>query len=242
MIEVIITIIITLKIQIYYLTNTFTTVDKTAAQRERNKLRERERRANLSEDQRAIIKAKNNERQRKKWAEIKASDKNKYEERLEKQRAYHQNTIEERLEKQKEYYLETIEKRQAKQKEYYQDTIEERQAKQKEYRSHNSDTIAENRRIKLQEMKASDPERYENHLARRREYQRNRYAKMKDAEKRLQNASELLDEEDINVEELQNLANKRRKLIDAANENKRNNKCVKWVQIQQFWDEDHPCQ
>ena len=190
-------------------------------------MRERERRANLTEEQRAIINAKDAERQRKKRAEIKASDHCKYEERLEKQRAYHQNTIEERLEKQKEYY---------------QDTIEERQAKQKEYRSHNSDTIAENRRNKLHEMKYSDPERYENHLARRREYQSNRYAKMKDAEKLLQNASDLLDDEDINVEELQNLANKRRKLIDAANENKRNNKCVKWVQIQQFWDEDHPCQ
>ena len=62
-------------------------------------MREKERRANLSEEQRIITNAKDAERQRKKRAEIKASDHNKYEERLEKQRAYHQNTIEVRHQK-----------------------------------------------------------------------------------------------------------------------------------------------
>ena len=106
------------------------------------------------------------------------------------------------------------------------------------YRSENSQDIAEKRRNKLQEMKASDPEKYENHLAHRREYQRKRYAEMKNAEKRLLNTSALEnDADDVNIEELQNLASKRQKLLDAANNYKRR----KWVQVPQVWDEDYPC-
>ena len=92
-------------------------------------------------------------------------------------------------------------------------------------------------------MKSSDPENYEKHLARRRDYQRKRYAQMKDAEMHLlQNDSELEDDEDTNIEQLQQLALKRRKLIDSTIQYRRNNKRTKWVQILQEWDDDHPCQ
>ena len=61
---------------------------------------------------------------------------------------------------------------------------------------------------------------------------------MKNAEKRLQNTSALeIDEDDVNIEELQNLASKRQKLLHAANNYKRR----KWVQVPQVWDEDYPC-
>jgi CHASE3 domain sensor protein len=66
---------------------------------------------------------------------------------------------------------------------------------------------------------------------------------MKDAEMRLlQNDSEVQDDEETNIEQLQQLASKRRKLIDSAIQYKRNNKRTKWVQILQEWDDDHPCQ
>ena len=185
-------------------------IDKIAAQREKRNLRDKERRANMSEEQRASMKAKSAEYERKKWAEMKASsDPTMYEERLEKQREYHQNKIVMRHEK------------------------------QKEYRTQN----AEYRRNKLLEMKSSDPEAYERHLANRREYQRKRYAAMKNADIQIRNRTVdgNEDEEDVNIEELQNLANKRRKLIDTSIQYKRNNKRSKWVDIPQVWDEEHPC-
>ena len=201
-------------------------VNNVEAQRERRNMTAKERRANMSDEQKAIANAKRAEYQRKRRAEVKASEPGKHETTLMKQREYHHNTIEVRHEKQREYR---------------ENTIEVRHHNEKLFRRDNSDKIAENRRNKLQEMKASDPEKYENHLARRREYQNKRYAQMKDAELKLQNMAEVEDD-DINIRHLQNLAVKRRKLIDAAIENRRNNKRTKWVQILQVWDEDHPCQ
>ena len=126
---------------------------------------------------------------------------------------------------------------------------EKRKLRQRERRANMSDEQraianskhAEYMRKRRADVKLTDSENYENHLARRREYQRKRYALMKDAETRLQN--DIVPEgEDVNIEQLQNLALKRRKLIDASIRNRRNNKRAKWVPILQIWDEDHPCQ
>ena len=185
-----------------------------AAQKEKRLIRQRERRANLSEEQRVITKAKAAEMQRKRRAEIKASDPTKYEEYLRKQREYNSKSIEQRCAKERDDYR-------------YQSSFVDISAG-----SHN-------RKNKIQEAKSSStPETY---LARKRDYKNRRYAEMKNAEIQLRNGS-AMENENINIEELQNLANKRRKLIDAAIEYRRKNRRSKWVPIAQVWDEDHPCQ
>ena len=98
---------------------------------------------------------------------------------------------------------------------------------------------AEQQRKRRAEMKSSNPEIYENHLANRRDYQRKRYEEMKNAEIQLQSESSLGDED---IEKLTNLANKRRKLIHANTVYQQTNKQSRWVQVPQEWDEEYPCQ
>ena len=98
---------------------------------------------------------------------------------------------------------------------------------------------AEQQRKRRAEMKSSNPEIYENHLANRRDYQRKRYEEMKNAEIQLQSESSLGDED---IEKLTNLANKRRKLIHANKVYQQTNKQSRWVQVPQEWDEEYPCQ
>ena len=98
---------------------------------------------------------------------------------------------------------------------------------------------AEQQRKRRAEMKSSNPEIYENHLANRRVYQRKRYEEMKNAEIQLQSESSLGDED---IEKLTNLANKRRKLIHANKVYQQTNKQSRWVQVPQEWDEEYPCQ
>ena len=98
---------------------------------------------------------------------------------------------------------------------------------------------AEQQRKRRAEMKSSNPEIYENHLANQRDYQRKRYEEMKNAEIQLQSESSLGDED---IEKLTNLANKRRKLIHANTVYQQTNKQSRWVQVPQEWDEEYPCQ
>ena len=98
---------------------------------------------------------------------------------------------------------------------------------------------AEQQRKRRAEMKSSNPEIYENHLANQRDYQRKRYEEMKNAEIQLQSESSLGDED---IEKLTNLANKRRKLIHANKVYQQTNKQSRWVQVPQEWDEEYPCQ
>ena len=98
---------------------------------------------------------------------------------------------------------------------------------------------AEQQRKRRAEMKSSNPEIYENHLANRRDYQRKRYEEMKNAEIQLQSESSLGNED---IEKLTNLANKRRKLIHANTVYQQTNKQSRWVQVPQEWDEEYPCQ
>jgi len=99
---------------------------------------------------------------------------------------------------------------------------------------------AEQQRKRRAEMKSSNPEIYENHLANRRDYQRKRYEEMKNAEIQLLQSESSLGDEDI--EKLTNLANKRRKLIHANTVYQQTNKQSRWVQVPQEWDEEYPCQ
>jgi len=98
---------------------------------------------------------------------------------------------------------------------------------------------AEQQRKRRAEMKSSDPEIYEDHLANRRDYRRKRYEEMKNAEIQLQSESSLGDED---IEKLTNLANKRRKHIHANTVYQQTNKQRRWVQVPQEWDEEYPCQ
>ena len=98
---------------------------------------------------------------------------------------------------------------------------------------------AEKQRKRRAEIKASNPEMYENHLANRREYQRKRYEEMKNAENQLQSGISLPDED---IERLSNLANKRRKLIHTSTVHQQTNKQSRWVKVPQEWDEEYPCQ
>ena len=159
------------------------TIEKLEAQKEKRRIRQRERRANLSEEQHAIVKTRAAELKRNKLTELKASsDPTKYEQHLEKHREYCRKSIQLRT-----------------------------------------------------------PEIHKTILANKRDNERKRYTEMKTAEIQIRDAI-ILENEDVNIEELQTLASKRRKVIDATIQNRRQNKRSKWVQVLQVWDEEHPCQ
>ena len=191
-----------------------------------------EKLTNLAEENRAsIINAKKAEQQRKRRAEMKSSNPEIYENHLANRRVYQRKRYEEmknaEIQLQSESSLgdEDIEK--------LTNLAEENRA------SIINAKKAEQQRKRRAEMKSSNPEIYENHLANRRDYQRKRYEEMKNAEIQLQSESSLGNED---IEKLTNLANKRRKLIHANTVYQQTNKQSRWVQVPQEWDEEYPCQ
>ena len=131
-------------------------------------MRQRERRENMSDEQRAIAKAKQAEYMRKKRAEVKASDSEKYEKNLARHRKYYEKTKEQRLAQQKEYRSNMSEEEK-----------QQRLAQQKEYRSNMSEEEIQNNRIK------------------HTKYSRSKYKEMRDAEEQLESPTLLTDEPDL---------------------------------------------
>ena len=131
-------------------------------------MRQRERRENMSDEQRAIAKAKQAEYMRKKRAEVKASDSEKYEKNLARHRKYYEKTKEQRLAQQKEYRSNMSEEEK-----------QQRLAQQKEYRSNMSEEEIENNRII------------------HTKYSRSKYREMRDAEEQLDRPTLLTDELDL---------------------------------------------
>ena len=181
----------------------------------------------MSDEQRAIAKAKQAEYMRKKRAEVKASDSEKYEKNLARHRKYYEKTKEQRLAQQKEYRSnmseEEKQQRLAQQKEYRSNMSEEKKqqllAQQKEYRSNMSEEEIENNRII------------------HTKYSRSKYREMRDAEEQLDRRPTMLTDEP-DLQKLQRSANKRQQILADT----RNYKSRKWTNIEQVWDEDFPCQ
>jgi hypothetical protein len=119
----------------------------------------------MSDEQRAIAKAKQAEYMRKKRAEEKVSDPEKYEKNLARHRKYYEKTKEQRLAQQKEYRNNMSEEEK-----------QQRLAQQKEYRSNMSEEEIENNRIK------------------HTKYIRSKYREMRDAEEQLESPTLLTDE------------------------------------------------
>ena len=136
--------------------------------REQRTLRQRERRENMSDEQRAIAKAKQAEYMRTKRAEVKASDPEKYEKNLARHRKYYEKTKEQRLAQQKEYRSNMSEEEK-----------QQRLAQQKEYRNNMSEEEIENNRMK------------------HTKYSRSKYREMRDAEEQLESPTLLTDEPDL---------------------------------------------
>jgi hypothetical protein len=137
----------------------------------------------MSDEQRAIAKAKQAEYMRKKRAEEKASDPEKYEKNLARHRKYYEKTKEQRLAQQKEYRSNMSEEEK-----------QQRLAQQKEYRSNMSEEEIENNRIK------------------HTKYSRSKYREMRDAEEQLESPTLLTDEPD-DLQKMQRSANKRQQIL-----------------------------
>ena len=202
----------------------------TVNNKENDKLRKREFRANMSEENRASINAKKAEQQRKRRAEMKSSNPEIYENHLANQRDYQRKRYEEMKNAEIQLQSETS---------LGDEDIEKLTNLAEENRASINAKKAEQQRKRRAEMKSSNPEIYENHLANQRDYQRKRYEEMKNAEIQLQSETSLGDED---IEKLTNLANKRRKLIHANKVYQQTNKQSRWVQVPQEWDEEYPCQ
>jgi hypothetical protein len=78
--------------------------------------------------------------------------------------------------------------------------------------------------------------------AQNRVYKKARYAQLREAEEMLKARSNEEMSDDIDIQQLQRLANRRQQILEYARTYRQNHqRHRRWVPIQQVWDEDNPC-
>jgi len=194
---------------------------RSIEEREAFNLKQRARRANLSDEDRAIIRKKDSIQHRNKYQEDKA---------FIQQHVVNKNMT-----------SNNNNRRATKLNEKYTHDEDEDDDDDDDHNDEDQVVVSDDQKTAICHKNALLLNR-EKRNAQNRVYKKARYAQLREAEEMLKARSNEEMSDDIDIQQLQRLANRRQQILEYARTYRQNHqRHRRWVPIQQVWDEDNPC-